>query len=293
MSALPALPPSPHQSPHSSTLNAVLPQLTPIIAPTTDGAAQRTRQEVADDTTEQATSPGRGRKRGIEAAEGTNLSTSPQGIDAPLAKRMRTHKGIATIMAPSTPTLLPLSRITLTPASLSSIEPAQARVTIPPDAPKWFENALSMFQAKDWGAPWYALIRAWADFEVCHEFKEVVQLGTNNCPECIQEWMRHRWSATWKPPINGISAYELSFMKWWASLQPDWRLLEGGEVDFSALEGDWGGLRRPGLRGLLNVIVGLFYWALEVENEKKGHTRWLIAVDDCRVVCERLLSSAA
>jgi len=150
-----------------------------------------------------------------------------------------------------------------------------------------------MFQAKDWGAPWCALIRAWAEFEVCHEFKEVVKLGTKNCPECIQEWMRHRWSATWKPPINGVSAYEPSFMKWWASLQPYWRLLEGGEIDFSAVEGDWGGLRRPGLRGLLNVIVGLFYWALEVENEKRGHTQWLIVVDDCRVVCERLLSSAA
>jgi hypothetical protein len=176
--------------------------------------------------------------------------------------------------------------------SLPSIELGQVKVAIPPDAPKWFENALSMLQVKDWSVPWCALIKAWADFEVRHEFKEVAKLGAKNRPNCIQEWQRRRRPANWKPPIIGVSAYESSFMSWWASLQPDWRLSDDGGINFSATEGDWEGLRRPGLLGLHNAVVGLFFWALEVENENKGHAQWLIAVNDCRVVCERLLVSA-
>ena len=101
-----------------------------------------------------------------------------------------------------------------------------------------------------------------------------------------------RQPANWKPPIMGVSAYELSFMSWWASLQPNWRLSDNEEIDFSVTEGNWEGLRRPGLLGLHNAVVGLFFWALEVENENKGHAQWLIAVDDCRLVYEWLLASA-
>ena len=150
-----------------------------------------------------------------------------------------------------------------------------------------------MLQAKDWGVPWDALIRAWTDFEVHHNFTEVAKLGAKNRPDCIQEWQRRRRPANWKPPIMGVSTYESSFMGWWASLQPDWHLSDDGGINFSATEGDWEGLRRPGLRGLHNALVGLFYWALEVENGNEGHAQWLIAVDDCRVVCRQLLSSAA
>ena len=293
----------------AATLNAALAQPTLVIAPTTNDIAQGGQQEEAQvvptvkgrknskfpsasAATEPATSAGRGTKRSINAAEaGANPGTSPQSVDAPLAKRRRTPKGAATITAPSSTPTLPPSRTTSMPASLSSIESAPAKVAIPPDAPKWFENALSMLQAKDLGAPWHALLQAWADFEVRHEFKEVAFLGAKNRPECIEEWMRRRRSATWKPPIKGVAAYESRFMSWWEMLQPDWRLLEAGGIDFSAKEGDWERLRKPGLRGLHNAIVGLFYWALEVENENKGHAQWLIAVDDCRVVCEHLSSA--
>jgi len=82
-------------------------------------------------------------------------------------------------------------------------------------------------------------------------------------------------------------------MKWWTGLQPKWRLLDDGEIDFSAVEGDLDELRRPGLRGLVSVLVGLFYWALELKSENKGHEQWLIAVADCRLVCGHLLASAA
>ena len=273
-----------------STLNTALPQS--IAVSTTNDTAQGTQQEVAkgvpiaQSLTEPETSAGHSRKRGIGAAEsGANPGTSPQGVDTPLAKRMRTRKDVATFTAPSS------TRASL--PSPPSIEPAQAKVAIPPDAPKWFESTLSMLQVNEWGPSWGALIKAWMDFEVRHEFKEVAKLGAKNRPECIQEWMRRRRSTSWKPPINGVSAYESSFMSWWASLQPDWRLLADGSIDFSAVEGNWDKLRRPGLRGLHNVVVGLFYWVLEVENENKGHAQWLIAVEDCRTVCGYLLSSAA
>ena len=150
-----------------------------------------------------------------------------------------------------------------------------------------------MLQAQDFGAPWFALIRAWVDFEVRHEFKEVVKLGAKHRPACVGEWMQCRRSTTWRPPLTGSLAYEAKFMKWWTGLQPKWRLLDDGEIDFSAVEGDLDELRRPGLRGLVSVLVGLFYWALELKSENKGHEQWLIAVADCRLVCGHLLASAA
>ena len=133
-----------------------------------------------------------GRKQGIGAAEASaNSSTCPQGVDAPLAKRMRTRKNVASAPVPlATPLLPPSSRAAPMSVSLSSLEPGQEKVAVPPDAPKWFENALSMLQAKDWGVPWDALIRAWTDFEVHHNFTEVAKLGAKNRPDCIQEWQR-------------------------------------------------------------------------------------------------------
>ena len=179
--------------------------------PTAKGR-KNSRVPSASAATEPPTSAGCGTKRCIKAAEaGANLGTSPQSIEAPLAKRRRTRNGASTVTAPSsTPTLA--SHTTSTPASFSSVESAQAKVALPLDAPKWFENALSMLQGKDWGTPWHALLRAWADFEVCHEFKEVAFLGAKNRPECIEEWMRRRRSATWRLPIKGVMAFESSFM---------------------------------------------------------------------------------
>ena len=238
---------------------AALAQLTLDIALPTNNIAEGGQQEEAQDVptakgrknsnvpsasaaTAPATSAGRGTKWGIKAAEaGVNLGTSPQSVEAPLAKRRRTHNGAATVTAPSsTPTSAP-SRTT-SPASLSSVESVQAKVALPPDAPKWFENALSMLQRKNWGAPWHALLRAWADFEVRHEFKEVSFLGAKNRPKCIEEWKHHRRSATWRLPSKGVTIFESSFMSWWESLQPDWCLLEAGGIDFSATDGNWDGL---------------------------------------------------
>ena len=172
--------PSPHQLP---------------VAPRTNDTAQGIQQEVAEDVptakpiAEQARG---GRKRGIGASQaGANSSTSPQGIDAPPAKRIRMHKNVASTPVPlATPPLPPSSLAAPMSASLSSLEPGQEKVAVPPNAPKWFENALSMLQAKDRGVPWYALIRAWTDFEVRHNFTEVAKLGAKNRPDCIQEWQR-------------------------------------------------------------------------------------------------------
>ncbi|KAF9470936.1 hypothetical protein BDN70DRAFT_767299, partial [Pholiota conissans] len=62
------------------------------------------------------------------------------------------------------------------------------------------------------------------------------------------------------PVIVKPSNYGKEYMKWWTSLQPRWRLSSRGSIIFTATEGDWEALRRPGVNGILSVLGSLFHW---------------------------------
>ncbi|KDR74720.1 hypothetical protein GALMADRAFT_36288, partial [Galerina marginata CBS 339.88] len=164
-------------------------------------------------------------------------------------------------------------------------------IVTPPDAPKWFENALLMLRNEELGDSWATLLRSWCAFEVRQEFEEVSKLNTQHRPSCVSGWIKRARSGTWRPTIADVSEFKASFWKWWTTLQPAWRISEEGKVNFSAVDGDWEGLRRSGLNGLFSVVAVLFYWGLAAKGQNKGVADWLVAVEDVCVVCDHLISS--
>ena len=83
-----------------------------------------------------------------------------------------------------------------------------------------------------------------------------------------------------------VTDIEKKFVNWWASLQPQWRLLENGKVDSSLTDGDWDDLRKPGLNGLYSVLVALFYWGSQVGKGSAECDRWMKAVEDVQLALD-------
>ncbi|KDR83153.1 hypothetical protein GALMADRAFT_134648 [Galerina marginata CBS 339.88] len=156
---------------------------------------------------------------------------------------------------------------------------AHESVIPPAEAPKWFCDALKMLQAEDLGDRWQEALRTWARFEQEHDYTEVAVLKPTHRPSLIKEWIARARSPTYRPTITSLAQYTKDYNAWWASLQPNWRLLPDGSVDFDAFDGKWEVLKRPGRNGLLSVLAALFYWGLAAR-KGKGRDNWLEAVKD-------------
>ena len=72
-------------------------------------------------------------------------------------------------------------------------------------------------------------------------------------------------------------------------MQLDWRVSKEGDHMPEELEGDWGELRKPGLKGILGALVCLFYWGLEVKGKGKQYQSWVDHVKDCILVLQHLV----
>ena len=84
------------------------------------------------------------------------------------------------------------------------------------------------------------------------------------------------------------------FKVWWVNLQPKWRVTKEGIV--GGLDGDFSPLKKSGTNGFLMVLVGLFYWHLNIElqeDEKEleeEEEEWVSIVEDCIAIIELFLS---
>ena len=158
----------------------------------------------------------------------------------------------------------------------------------PTDVPEWFAKSLQMLQSSGntLGRGWEKLVQLWVEFEQKEGFEESGKLGTAGRPDCIFQWKKRARSSTWRPDISNVSTFEREFRAWWISLQPTWRVSEGKIV--SGGKGDWDVLRKPGLNGLICMLVGLFYWGTFVQTDKSQHRGWVELVEDCTLVLRQL-----
>ena len=108
----------------------------------------------------------------------------------------------------------------------------------------------------------------WAAFEAKEGYHEVERLSSSFRPEAIGAWIQRRRSSTYSPKIE-IPQYCDAFSKWWTALQPDWRVHEG-KIISKEVNGDWGALKRPGLNGIVSVLVALYYWGGAVAGDAES-----------------------
>lgn len=150
--------------------------------------------------------------------------------------------------------------------------------------PVWFKRALEMLRSVDGGASWTKLLDVWSAFEAQEEYSEVMALSSQNRPWALSQWQKRYRSPTWRPPVEKMVTFDMDFMTWWVGLQPKWRVADGKVV--RDLNGDLSDLKRPGLNGLLTVLVGLFYWHI---TNGLNSEEWLTIVEDCIEIIDNFL----
>jgi hypothetical protein len=150
--------------------------------------------------------------------------------------------------------------------------------------PAWFTKVLGMLESLDGGSTWTRLLEVWKAFEKQEKYLEAKKLSADGRPWAISEWMKRRRSQTWRPPTT--KEFGGTFTPWWLNLQPKWRVVDGKVV--SGEDGDFSVLKRSGINGFVNVIVGLFFWHLDF-GSKKEEKEWLRIVEDCVTIFESFL----
>ncbi|PPQ77171.1 hypothetical protein CVT26_008091 [Gymnopilus dilepis] len=155
-------------------------------------------------------------------------------------------------------------------------------------SPKWFADTLAMLRSPDLNKHplWVDTVDKWAAFEAKEGYEGAERLSPSFRPDAIGAWIQRRRSANYRPPID-VPAYSAAFTKWWTTLQPGWRVLDD-EVLVDKVDGDWSSLRRPGLNGMVSVLVALFYWGCAVDGDAERVGDWQLAVKDCLLVLSHL-----
>jgi len=213
----------------------------------------------------------------------SKMNATSVDVAVPPNKRTR-HKSPAPSTAPSTKRGRNNAVVPAVGKSSPSLAPRQAEINSPP----WFSKTLAMLESESrMGEAWTTMVRAWALFEAASGYEEVKKLGAVGRPSAVGDWIGRARSSTWRPVIRDLPQYEASFWIWWSAIQPDWRLDEGDLVR-ERVVGDWEPLRRPGINGMVSVLVALFYWGLEILEDSSGRNRWLSAVEECQTAFRHL-----
>jgi hypothetical protein len=152
-----------------------------------------------------------------------------------------------------------------------------------PSAASWFSGFQKMFLEKDLDMEWGDLVSSWVAFEDNSRSTQVRRLSAAGRPAVVHNWIARRHPENFQPNILSLKVYENEFTDWWRRLQPTWQI-SNNAVDKAASQGDWDCLRVPGVNGIMNVVVALFYWGLASEAKSAHHKAWLAAVEDCVTV---------
>ncbi|PPQ98301.1 hypothetical protein CVT26_013496 [Gymnopilus dilepis] len=161
------------------------------------------------------------------------------------------------------------------------------------NAPEWFESAVEMLQSRalDNDKGWMGLVKKWTQFEAQEGYVGSTRLSATSRPEVISAWLHRKRSPNFQPSID-LRRYPKTYMDWWLSLQPGWRVT-GRKISFNEVQGDWESLRKPGINGFVNIMVSLFFWGCAVKENRRSSKDWDVYVADCHNALTQLLGPCA
>jgi len=123
-----------------------------------------------------------------------------------------------------------------------------------------------------------ALLDNYIAFELADNSGVRGNLPTTHQPTAITRWSS-RTHPDKTPPPDDSNKFANGVVKWWIFIQPNWRRgLACGET--SRRNGCWEGLYQPGINGLLNIVILVYWWAKSLEARgESGDTayHWLVA----------------
>ena len=107
-----------------------------------------------------------------------------------------------------------------------------------------------------------ALLDNYIAFEVA-ECSGIRGTLPTTCRPTAVSWWTSRARPDRIPPFDGLKGFASGVVEWWISIQPDWRRLKCGETNQG--DGCWESLYQPGINGLLNVVILVYWWAKTLE----------------------------
>ena len=123
-----------------------------------------------------------------------------------------------------------------------------------------------------------ALLDGYIAFEAADHSGHRGNFPTSGRPNCVGWWI-DRTRPDRLPPYDSLQSFGKSVIEWWIWIQPDWRRgLKNGRILRDG--GRWDRLYQPGINGLLNVVILVYWWAKIFEERSQPVSeayRWLVA----------------
>ncbi|KAJ7792270.1 hypothetical protein B0H13DRAFT_1529083, partial [Mycena leptocephala] len=100
------------------------------------------------------------------------------------------------------------------------------------------------------------------------------------------------------PPIPSLAVYGKEWWRWWAKVQPTWRVSDTGRPQrflrdgYPDAVGAWTTMRHPGPNGALSFVATLYWWGKKVVEggEREDRESWADAVQDVKWMLTGLLT---
>lgn len=197
------------------------------------------------------------------------------------------------------PSAKPRLGSTAKPANLPSKPKPKPKILLPlpkfPDSgPEFYDHYKKYLLSEMHDEPlWVQAVDAWYNFEKSRGFpaksKGKDLIVTEERPSAIATWVRNGRK---KDPveIEDGAAHRKSLLKWWDTLQPDWR--KQGEKYDKGDEHDWGSLDADGRNGLLSVLACMLWWRKIEKGTKKDSPDWVKLVSDVTLVLGELVTES-
>ncbi|KAJ3718808.1 hypothetical protein C8R42DRAFT_585302, partial [Lentinula raphanica] len=163
----------------------------------------------------------------------------------------------------------------------------------------WFKDAFEFLNV-ELGVPYTAFVKLYIEFERVSGWQTSrIGLPKFNRPNELNDWISYGRYSKKKIAIapQMVEDFKVRFMGWWASLQPKWRRVAGGNGLFPVSDSvdDWKSLDYSGKNGWLSLLAGIRWWGesltqIEEPERSKRIDEWLAAIDEMSSMLHGLIS---
>lgn len=186
---------------------------------------------------------------------------------------------LAKSSAPSLPTPIsnsatdPSRRTTRSVAKSTCIDTKERLKLVATQQRKWMGPAVEALNAALGPAQENGVVDLWIKFETVVGKKGMKKkLTADGQPWQLEDWISRGRNYESPPPIDKAPAYASAWRRWWASMQPSWRM-EGGTWPMlkKDVEGEgWLNVKKGGANGIVLAILGASWWYAQcgVGNER-------------------------
>jgi hypothetical protein len=163
---------------------------------------------------------------------------------------------------------------------------------------------------RDLGGSYNSLLTVWCDLERAFKWEKAGGKTAWNVKVAIRPGALDKWVKAGRkrgeigngvgPGIGAVSVFDAAWWRWWAKIQPSWRLKDNRRPDRFLRDSypevtatNWATMCFPGPNGALSFVATLYWWGMAVEErgEREDRESWVEAVREVKWVLKGLLAA--